>query len=70
MNFYSKHIESLRKNMKALFEVFYDEVMFHWMNDLETSFRQIKSYSTKYVTLNLPNTNHPIFFFGGSFFWA
>ena len=59
MNFYSKFIDRLHVIVKPLYGLLHDNNKFHWNNELETLFQQIKTKITKDVTLTLHNTIHP-----------
>ena len=47
--------------MNPPYNIQHDDNNFHWNNDLETLFQQIKISITKDFTLTLPNSNHPFF---------
>ena len=61
MNFYSKFIDKLHFNMKSLYDWLHDIFKVHRNNEVETLFQQIKTTSTKSVTLTIPITNHLFF---------
>ena len=60
-NFLSCFSDKLYVNMKPLYITLHDNKNFHWNNEVETLFQQIKTPITKDVTLTLPNTNHSYF---------
>ena len=61
MNFYSNFIDKIHVIIKPPFDLFFDNVKFHWNIELETLFQQSKTSVTKDVTRTLPNKNHPFF---------
>ena len=60
-SFYSQFIEELHVNMKPLYALINDKIMFHQNNDLETLFRQVNTSITEDFTSTLPNGNHLFF---------
>ena len=58
MKFYFKFSDKLHDNMQPLYDLLGDDVYFHWNNELETLFQQIKASITKDGSLTIPYTNH------------
>ena len=48
--------------MNILCDFLHNNFYFHWNEELETLFQQIKASITKDFTLTLPKTNHAFFF--------
>ena len=59
--FNSNFFEKFHVNLKLLFDVLHDNIKFHWDNELETLFRQIKLFIREVVILTVPNTNQSFF---------
>ena len=49
--------------MKPQYDFFLDSIKFHWNNELEALFQQIKTSVTKDVILTSPDTKHPFSIF-------
>ena len=60
VNFYSKFIEKLHKNLKTLYTL-HDDVKFQWTPELEKIFQNVKNAMTADTELTIPNTTHPFF---------
>ena len=64
VNFYSKFIEKLHINLKALLPLLHDHVKFQWTPELEKMFQDVKNPITADTELTIPNTTntkHPLF---------
>ena len=61
MKMYSEYLDKLLIKMKPLYDLLHGKNNFHWDNELETLFHQVKLSIAKVVVLTLPNTNHPFF---------
>ena len=61
INFSINFRDKLTASVKPLYKLLLDVITFHWNNELETRFQQIKTSITKDVTLTIPKTNHTFF---------
>ena len=61
VNLYSKFIEKLHTNFKALYTLLQDDVKFQWTAQLEKIFQDGKNSMTADTELTIPNTKHPFF---------
>ena len=61
INFYSKYIEKLHINLKPLYNLLHDDIIFQWTPELEKIFNTIKNTITADTELTIPNTKKPFF---------
>ena len=61
VNFYSKFIEKLHKNLKPLYTLLFDDVKFQWTPEIERIFHDVNNTLTAETELTIPNTKHPFF---------
>ena len=61
LNFSFEFIDKLHVNKWLMFHSLHYIIIFHWNNELETLFQQLKTSITKDVTLTLPDTKYPNF---------
>ena len=61
VNFYSKFIEKLHKDLKPLYTLLHDDIKFQWTPELEKIFQDVKNAITADTELTIPDTKHPFF---------